>query len=183
MTDQGKVFRKIYTCIWNDQKFHSLSNEGKLAFLYLLTHPQMTSLGVIRAKSISLSHELEVFPEAFQEVFSKGLAEESQEASCIYVFNFLKYQTPQSPNVIKAWKKSIDSIPECGLKDKSIQDAKALTEGMTEAFQKAFREAFGKTIGNKEKGERRKEKPTIYIGQGYYDSDPTIETLFEGGIS
>ncbi len=152
----GPRYRKVYVCIWNDEKFHRLSPHGKLAFLFLITHPNTTSLGLIRSSIVGLADELEVLPEAFQEVFQEGLAEVSKEASCIYIKNFIKHQTPQSPNVIIAWAKSIELIPECELKTLAIQDARAFTEGLEKAFRDAFDKAFGKTIGNK--GERTKDK-------------------------
>ena len=40
-------YRKISPCIWNDAKVRELSDKGKLAPLFLLTHPHMTPLGAI----------------------------------------------------------------------------------------------------------------------------------------
>ena len=175
------TFRKIDVRIWNDEKFHALSPHGKLAFIYLLTHPQMTSLGAMRSTIEGLALELEVLPEAFREVFREGLAIAFPKANCIYVKNFVRYQTPESPNVVKAWAKSFDLIPECELKTLAFQDAKDLTEGMSEAFRKAFREAFA----NKEERRKKKEdssKPTI-TGKGKPakrgDSDGVVKLFAE----
>ena len=44
-------YRKISPCIWNDAKVRELSDKGKLALLFLLTHPHMTPLGAIRANA------------------------------------------------------------------------------------------------------------------------------------
>ena len=33
-------YRKISPCIWNDAKVRELSDKGKLALLFLLTHPR-----------------------------------------------------------------------------------------------------------------------------------------------
>lgn len=41
-------FRKIDVRIWNDAKFRALSHHGKLTFIMLLTHPNMTALGAMR---------------------------------------------------------------------------------------------------------------------------------------
>lgn len=149
-------FRKIDVRIWNDEKFHRLSNDGKLAFLYLLTHPMTNSLGVIRATSVGLAHEIGIDDEGFREGFREGLAIESEVASCIWIKNFLRYQTPESPNVVKAWGKVVDLIPECEVKALALTGAKDFTEGMSEAFRKAFAETFPYIYANK--GERRKEK-------------------------
>ena len=163
------IYRKIDTRIWNDAKFRALSPNGKLAFLFLLTHPNMTALGAMRASIEGLSAELRVPAEAFAEVFREGLPEAfgeafpigyakgfvkgfgslaifDQGACCLYIPHFLKYQSAESPNVIKAWAKTLEYIPECKMKTLAVQGAKAFVEGMGEGFRKAFREAFREAI-------------------------------------
>ena len=71
-------YRKISPCIWNDAKVRELSDKGKLALLFLLTHPHMTPLGAIRANAPGLACELgwseKVFRKAFGEVLALGIA-------------------------------------------------------------------------------------------------------------
>ena len=139
-------YRKIDPRMWNDEKFRTLSTEGKLAFVLLLTHPHMTALGAMRATIPGLAAELggKGFAEAFREVFAKGLAKHDEKASCVYLPRFLKYNKPESPNVVKAWAHSIDLIPECHLKSELIQEVKGFAEALPEAFGKALPEAFAK---------------------------------------
>ena len=158
-------YRKIDTRVWNDAKFRALSSNGKLAFIYLLTCPNMTALGAMRGTIEGLSAELrvpseafaevfgEAFPEAFEQGLSKGYAKHvarlaiyDPEAACIYVPNFVRYQAAESPNVVKAWAKTLEYIPECHLKTLAIQGAKAFVDGMGEGFRKAFREAFREAL-------------------------------------
>lgn len=143
-------YRKVDVRIWNDAKFNSLSHLGKLAFLLLITHPGMTMLGAMRATPEGLSAELKASPEAFREAFgevlSKGLAEYDAEASCIWLPNFLKYQSAGSPNVIRNWVLQVEFIPECSLKTLAVAGLRAYAEGLNEAFAKAFREAFAKAF-------------------------------------
>jgi hypothetical protein len=179
MTSKKPRYRKIDVSMWNDEKFHSLSPNAKLAFIFLITHPQMTSLGAMRASVEGLSAELGVPAEAFREVFAKGLAEAYSEGCCVYVKNFIFYQTPQSPNVVLAWAGALELIPECHLKTLAIQDAKALTEGLGEAF----RDAFGKAILNKEKGERRKKTCHVVKGGSKNGELDEITRLFPGGTT
>lgn len=152
-------YRKIDVRIWNDEKFHRLTTHGKLAFLYLVTHPNMTNLGAMRATAESLSDELEVLPEAFAEAFKEGLAEADPKAKCILVKNFVKYQSAESPNVIKSWAKQLDFIPECGLKVQAIQYVKDYVEGLGEAFKEAFAKAFPESLSTKHLTLNKKEEP------------------------
>ena len=143
-------YRKIDPRIWNDEKFRTLSDRGKLVFLFLLTHPSMTSLGAMRATIPGLAAELgwqeKAFREAFREGLSKGLFKVHEKASCVLVPNFLKYNRPESPNVVKAWVVALDLIPECKLKVELIQQVKAFAEALPEAFAEALPEAFTKDL-------------------------------------
>lgn len=143
-------YRKIDPRIWNDAKFRDLSDRGKLAFLFALTHPHMTAIGSMRATESGLAEELgwplEAFREAFGEALSKGMAKHDRRASLLVLPNFLKYNAPESPNVVKAWASSLDMLPECTLKDELIQLVKAFAEALPEAFSKALPEAFAKAF-------------------------------------
>ena len=139
-------YRKIDTRIWNDEKFCSLTPMGKLAFFFILTHPNMTCLGAMRGTRIGLENELdEVLPEAFMEVFMKGFVKDDPKAKIIVIPNFLKYNKPENPNVVIGWSKASDLIPECDMKVELLQSAKGFVEGISEAFAKAFDKAFPKT--------------------------------------
>ncbi len=62
-------FRKIDVRIWNDAKFQSLADEGKLIFFLLLTHPNMTALGAMRCSLDGLLAELEGNRDALADAF------------------------------------------------------------------------------------------------------------------
>jgi hypothetical protein len=135
-------YRKIAVRIWNDEKFVTMTDRGKLAFLFLLTHPHMTALGAMRGTLPGLAAELgwqsEAFGEAFGEAFAKGMVRHDSRVSFIALPNFLRHNPPESPNVITSWSKCVDLIPECTLKHELLKEVKAFTEGLGEGFRKAF---------------------------------------------
>ena len=141
-------YRKVDPRIWNDEKFRNLSDNGKLVFFMLLTHPHMTALGAMRANIPGLAADMgwseKAFREAFGEALSKGMAKHDSGACLVALPRFLKYNPPEAPNVVKAWRSSLDLLPECELKSEIFQEAKAFAEGMTEGFGKAFAEGIGK---------------------------------------
>lgn len=141
-------YRKIDVQIWNDAKMVSLKPGAKLAFIFLITHPNMTSIGAMRATIPGLAAELGVTPKDFSEVFAKGLAKHDEKSLCVFLPNFMKYQAAESPNVIKNWVKQFAYIPEGLLKDEAIGSLKAYVEGMPEGFRKAFNEAMRKEYPN-----------------------------------
>ena len=147
-------YRKIDPRIWNDEKFRQLSDRGKLSFLLILTHPHMTSLGAMRSTPRGLAAELgwteKAFREAFRETLAKGLVEYDESACFVGLPRFLKYNGPESPNVVKSWLSALDLIPECGLKVALMQRVKAFAEALPKAFAEALPKAFRKSMANQE---------------------------------
>jgi hypothetical protein len=140
-------YRKIDVRIWNDEKFNRLTIQAKMAFFFVLTHPNMTSVGAMRGTIEGLSSELEVIPEAFAEVLEEGLVLAYPESKIIVAKNFLKYNKPESPNVIRAWGKAFEMLPECNAKKELFLKVKGLVQGYGEGFKKAFSETFAEEYG------------------------------------
>ncbi len=143
-------YRKISVCIWNDAKFMALSNDAKLIVFFMLTHPDLTQLGALRANvpglACELGMELEAFTKGFEEVLTQGIVK--HDGKLLFWFpNFLRYNLPESPNVVKNWQKGYDGLPESPLKDELLLGAKALVDGLSKAFQEAFTRVFAEALG------------------------------------
>jgi hypothetical protein len=155
-------YRKIDPRVWNDEKFRSLSDKAKLVFFFVLTHPHMTALGAMRASAPGLAAEIqwptEAFGKAFGELLSKGMCKHDERASFLWLPNFLKYNAPESPNVVKSWTQSADLLPECQMKAELFGTVKGLVEALPEAFRKALPEAFAKSMPNQEQEQEQESK-------------------------
>lgn len=140
-------YRKIDPRIWNDEKFASLSHEGQRAFLFILTHPSMTSLGAFRATKEGIEAELGIdtkgFAKPFQELLSKGLVKYDESCFLVFAPNFLKYNQPENPNVVKGWAGCLDLLPECPLLAEVLQRAKSCASANSKT-SKAFSESLGR---------------------------------------
>ena len=78
-----RKFRKIDPRMHNDEKYMALSLRGQKLFDYLLTHPNMTALGAMRATDYGICLELvnantpnefdRMIDEAFGKAFPKRL--------------------------------------------------------------------------------------------------------------
>ena len=125
----GGRYRKVAVRIWNDEKFRALSDDGKLVFLFLLTHPQMTSLGAMRATMEGLAKEMGWLSgrlsKGFAEASGKGMAKHDPEAGIVVLPNFLRHNPPENPNVVKSWRGIDDLLPECQLKTLHLQQVMA----------------------------------------------------------
>ena len=162
-------YRTIDVRIWGDNKFRLLSPlqpSGQVLFLYLLTNPSTTSLpGLYRAGAAGMAEELgwslEDFMQAFDEVSAQGLAIADFVARVVFIPNAIKYNKPQSPNVVLGWASHWDEIPECELKQIAFQRFEGFVNSMTEAFREAFHKAFSKAKGNQEQEKEQNQEVLI----------------------
>lgn len=193
------IYRKIDCRISNDKKFRELSVEGKLAWYTILSRRDLAPIGAFKASFESLAIEQrgneylnkglqkdlpkafsEVFIQALNELLEKGLIKYDSESFLIYVPNFLKYNFPENPNVVKSWNSALDSLPECDLTNhvlaksaeiilNSQRDSfiKALPKEFNEAYQKGFAKdlpkGFSKDFGKgmpKQEQEQEQEQDT-----------------------
>jgi hypothetical protein len=164
-------YRKVDPKIWNDFKFMELSRDGKLVFFFILTHPSMTALGAMRASVPGLAAEIvwpdKDFKKAFNEVLSRDMVRHDARSSFLWLPKFLKYNKPESPNVVKAWKNSLDLLPECNMKSQLIQSVKDFAEALPEVFLFALPEAFledlSKSMSKSMPYQEQEQEQEIYI--------------------
>src|SRR5579859_4660658 len=116
-------YRKIDVRMRSDEKFRALSApppNGQDCWIYLLTNRYTTSIpGVYAAFEETMARDLgwplEGFRDAFREAFSKGMVKADWRAGLVFVPNAIKYDPPQSINVVKSWKDVWNELPECHL--------------------------------------------------------------------
>lgn len=214
------IYRKIDCRISNDKKFRELSVEGKLAWYTILSRRDLAPIGAFKSSFESLAIEQrgneylnkdlqkdlskgfsEVFIKALNELLSKGLIKYDSEAFLIYVPNFLKYNFPENPNVVKSWKSALDSLPECNLTNyvlaksteiiiSSQRDSytKSLPKEFVEAYQKGFAKDFQKDFGEpfrkgmpKQEQEQEQEQET-YTRTEKNEKHPEVSENFAGRV-
>ena len=141
---------------------------GQSLWLYLLTGPHTTNVpGLAHVGEAALAEALrwptKAFRKAFREVFREGMAEADWEARVVWIPNAIKYNPPESPNVVKGWAATWDEIPECRLKLTAYQHLKASVKAIGKPFGEAFEKAIGKPIANQEQEQEqeqeRKDRP------------------------
>ena len=215
------IYRKIDCRISNDKKFRELSVEGKLAWYTILSRRDLAPIGAFKASFESLAIEQrgneylneglqkglpkafsEVFIQALNELLSKGLIKYDSESFLIYVPNFLKYNFPENPNVVKSWNSALDSLPECDLTNhvlaksaeiilNSQRDSfiKALPKEFNEAYRKGFAKdlpkgfakAFGKGMPKQE--QEQEQEQDIYTHTEAKDEKTQLSEDFAGRVS
>jgi hypothetical protein len=170
-------YRKIHVRMWGDAAVRALSGpqpNGQSLWVHLLAGSQTGIVpGLIRSTELGMAGELrwelDGFRKAFREVSGEGgrkvLAEADWKAGLVWVPNGIKYNPPQSPNVIVSWQQTWDELPECPLKAKAYLRLRAFTEGMGKAFQEAFekhvaslRGSFWEASGNQEQEQEQEQE-------------------------
>lgn len=162
-------YRTIHCKIWNDDKFPLLSAEGKLVFFLLLTTTFSSPFGAYKAGKAALEEESRMdakgFAKGFAECLSNGLAKYDETARVVYLPNFLKYNPPANPNVVKSWGKIFNELPKSGL-DLEIYCAilnccDGMAKGFREAFSKAFAEPEAKGMRIQEQEQEQNKLPLV----------------------
>lgn len=170
-------YRKVSVQMWNDAKFRSLSDDGKLVFIFVLTHPHMTSVGGMRGTLAGLAAELgwqtERLSKAFGESSERGAIWYDAEACFIAFPNFVKHNQPESPNVVKAWAKSFSELPESHLKSKLYKRVDEEVKKLPLAFQKAFG-SLSKDFANQEQEQEQEQKEDLSEKPKLVSSDTSI---------
>src|SRR3974377_1386110 len=113
-------YSKIDRRIWNDKKFRRLTPaqpSGQVLLLYLLTNPfvgpipGLYSVGEAMLAE-ALAWELEAFREAFRELLNEALVKADFKARLIWIPNAIRYNQPESLNVVVSWRDTWDELPE-----------------------------------------------------------------------
>lgn len=111
---------RISSRVWGDEKFRALSDDGKLIWFFLLTHPHLNAVGGMRATTEGLAAELrwnvDRFVVAFVELARKRMIYFDPESCCLLLPNWLKYNRPASLVQAQGWKDAFNSLPECQLR-------------------------------------------------------------------
>jgi hypothetical protein len=138
-------YRKVDTRFWADEKVRQLSDDGKLAFLFVLTHPTLTAVGAMRATVPGLAAELgwseRRFRKALEPAVCLGMVELDEAAAFIAFPNFLRFNEPQGPNSVKAWIDALDLIPECAGKVRLVARCRVYLDGKSDTFRAAIGDA------------------------------------------
>lgn len=157
--------------MWGDDRFSRLSKpqpNGQTLWIYLLTGPHTTTLPTAfvageAGLAEALSWSLPAFRKAFNEVLAEGLIEADMRNRLVFIPKAVRHNPPQSPNVVIAWRKAFDELPDCVLKqrifDHTLAELAFIGKGETfrEAFGEVFRYAFAESEQNNTNTSNRTE--------------------------
>ena len=128
-----RAYHKINPAIWRDEKVRAFSDDGQLAWIYMLTHPALNALGVLPATLEGLAAERRWTPARFRKAIAAAIDQHmldiDETAGYVGFRNWFKHNEPEGPNVVNgAWLKALDEIPECPAKRRLIARCRAYLE-------------------------------------------------------
>lgn len=123
MRDYGKV----HTTIWASNSYRSLSEDGRVLVMYLLTCPHGTIAGAFRLPDGYACEDLQWSSErvskGFTELFENGFANRCETTKWVWIIKHFEWNPLENPNQRKAALKVARSVPDdCGWKQDYMQD-------------------------------------------------------------
>ena len=114
MRDYGKV----HSTFWSSPTTSSMTDDGKILALYLMTCSHNTIAGVFRLPdgyvSEDLGWTLERVGKGFAELLSKGFANRCGTTKWVWIAKHLEWNKPENPNQRKSAAKIAQCVPsEC----------------------------------------------------------------------
>jgi hypothetical protein len=99
-------YRKVHTKFWTDHKVESLSKEGKLLLLYLMTNPHRPSSGLYQITKERMARDctmtVEEVEKALMELAARELVLYDNENSTVLIINAVKYLATKSKEMRKS---------------------------------------------------------------------------------
>jgi len=142
-------YHKIFSNIWNDEKFGKLSSGAKMLFLYYLTCEYNNALGMFIMRdgyaTSDLHYSLKRYKRCRNELVENGFIGYDESTSLLLIKNQLRYNTIDGPNQLMAAIKIAESL---GHRNSPLM--KELSEIITKIKKE--------TIKEKKKGKREDDR-------------------------
>ena len=109
-----RTFAQLPVAIWTDTSFRKLSNDGKLAYLYLWSSHHTVSAGVYRLApgyaAIDLGWDIERWQAAFKLIEDEGLIKSNAETEEVLISNYLTLVHPPNAPTVKVIRNQIAGV-------------------------------------------------------------------------
>jgi len=75
------------------------------------------------------------FRAGFKQLTTRGMVKFNSDAQLLWLPNWLRYNRPESPSVVKSWPTVLQLLPECRLKSEIVKKLKVFIEGLPPAWR------------------------------------------------
>jgi hypothetical protein len=109
-----RTFTQLPVALWTDYRFRKLSEDGKLAYLYLYSGPHALSSGVYRLAPgyavADLGWDMDRWQTAFKLVQAEGLIKSNPETEEVLICDYLTSVKPPNFKTVQVIKKQIARV-------------------------------------------------------------------------
>ena len=113
---QESRYSKVFVKIWHSKDFRTLSEEGKMLFLYLLTSPHRNMGGFYYLPFPYLCFDIGLdenrVARAFEELEGRGMAVYDKDAQVVLIKKWFCYNPIENKNQAKGLNKQLAEIPK-----------------------------------------------------------------------
>src|SRR5687767_3734580 len=113
-------YRRVRVRLWIEPPFRKLTDSEKVVAIYLLSGPQTSSVGLYRISVASGAEDLGMSVSQFRRRFNAVLPafgwQHEVESGLLWIPEWIEENAPQNPNIVRAWRRSFDELPESPLK-------------------------------------------------------------------
>ena len=141
-------YRKVEPRMWDDERFATLTKDGKLTWLCVLTGPHTTSLpGLfvcgLATLSESMRDDIDTVSKAVRELSAAGMLRFNSTVRVVQVPNAPKYNPCPNPKVLKGWLSVWKSVPDCAEKYDHVDRLRDALDAAQPWVAGAWAETFG----------------------------------------
>ena len=161
MRDYGKV----HSSFWSSETIRSLTEDGRMLAIYLLTSPHNTIAGTFRLPDGYACEDLQWTPErvagGFDELLAKGFAVRCHLTKWVWVRKHLEWNPPENPNQKKAAIKILVNIPDECIWKRSIFEREGEFLGLPQLPapnpSETLAEPFATPVANQEQKQEQEQ--------------------------
>lgn len=146
------TYQHVQKRVWTDSKFRELSPpppNAQTLWFFLLTGEFTTKIPGVNANAGRasmaefLDWPVEAFERCFAEISDRGMAIADWRNRLIYLPSAFKQPNhqPQSTSVVVGWRRVLNNLPECALRDHIEYDLRLLLTDMGPTFLASFMSA------------------------------------------
>lgn len=154
-----REFAKVGTGFWASQPILSMSDDGKLLALYLITSPHHNAAGTYRCPDGYVMADLGWSPQrvskGFAELTEKGFATRCETTFWVFIHKHFKHNAVENPNQAKNVLRLLEEVPPSASIITLIQEA---IERFAERFPDGWAERLLNGLANPFETERERER-------------------------
>lgn len=143
MARKTPTYRPVSITIWDDIRFSSLSDDGKLLWLFFLTSSSCPIPGVLIASAVQVGEQIgwtaDRVRSTFAELVHKGI-NVAWEGRVVWCANSFKHQPVAGPNPMKSMATAFANLPPVSFRHALWLSIKEATRGWSQAFRDLFPE-------------------------------------------